>query len=74
MRNRVPVLAKSGHVDASVVVEVLGEPGSAAADDEQARVGGEVAHDVGPVAGLSVPVEVAHGARGYFRAALRARS
>ena len=49
-----------GAVDAGVVTEVSREPGVAAADIQEPRLRIEVTRNVPPVAGLLVPVEVAH--------------
>jgi hypothetical protein len=54
----------AGAVDAGVVGEVLGQPGRAAAHVQQPGAGLEVPRDVAEVAGLLVPVEVAHGRAG----------
>ena len=61
MRARLDCLGR--HVDAGVVVEVVADPGAAAAHVEEARVPREVARDVAPVSRLLMPVEVAHPAR-----------
>ncbi len=50
-------------VDSRVVREMLGQPAGAAAHVEQPRGRREMASHVTEVAGLFVPVEVAHGSR-----------